>query len=498
MNKTQKGITLVALIITIIVMLILVAVTINLAINGGLFDKAKDASEKTQVEADREELHTFVIGAYTKTGLFDGELFKTNLEKSGWTVEPIIENDKTVGYTCTSQKGNVFTVDTVGNIKYVGRGEGGGVTPVDPEGPDTTPDSYAKAQELTQLEGTNVSLVAYNNLSQEMQEAVENGYVYAVLEETVGVNKVRAVVPVGYKVSNSECEITKGLVIYDGESNSNRNNEFVWIPASNMKVATLSDQYVVNTNYKEPKVISEWDIETEYDYDTQDELNAIYGNAYFTYPGTDFAYEAHYKEMAESVNKYGGFYIGRYETTVDGSNKIGSKLNENVLVANTKLGMFNNKEARWWGLYYAQRHANVSGNRNKVQTNMIWGQQWDKMIEFFGNDSSVYAAIDTNTYDKPSVISKSGQATYTNKNDNTDVIKDEILNIYDLRMNTYDWTAEAWYTSNRCTRGGTCADVYISSQPADSRGASSSSTSPNLYGANSYYYRVSSFNVYIK
>ena len=38
--KNKKGITLIALIITIIVMLILVGVTINVALNGGLFETA--------------------------------------------------------------------------------------------------------------------------------------------------------------------------------------------------------------------------------------------------------------------------------------------------------------------------------------------------------------------------------------------------------------------------------------------------------------------------
>ncbi|MBQ3145613.1 MAG: type II secretion system protein [Clostridia bacterium] len=48
MMKGQKGITLVALIITIIVMLILVGVSISVALNGGLFDNARDAARKTQ------------------------------------------------------------------------------------------------------------------------------------------------------------------------------------------------------------------------------------------------------------------------------------------------------------------------------------------------------------------------------------------------------------------------------------------------------------------
>lgn len=56
MMKSQKGITLIALVITIIVMLILVGVTITMAINGNLFDYAKDARDKTNARKEEEEL----------------------------------------------------------------------------------------------------------------------------------------------------------------------------------------------------------------------------------------------------------------------------------------------------------------------------------------------------------------------------------------------------------------------------------------------------------
>ena len=46
--RSQKGITLIALVITIIVMLILVGVTITMAVNGGLFNYAKEATERTK------------------------------------------------------------------------------------------------------------------------------------------------------------------------------------------------------------------------------------------------------------------------------------------------------------------------------------------------------------------------------------------------------------------------------------------------------------------
>ncbi len=62
--KNQKGITLIALVITIIVMLILVAVTVTIAMDGGLFTKAKTAGDDTKKEAEREELTSIVLGTY--------------------------------------------------------------------------------------------------------------------------------------------------------------------------------------------------------------------------------------------------------------------------------------------------------------------------------------------------------------------------------------------------------------------------------------------------
>ena len=54
-KHTSKGITLIALVITIIVMLILVAVTISMAINGGLFEKAGKATGDTKNAMNAEQ-----------------------------------------------------------------------------------------------------------------------------------------------------------------------------------------------------------------------------------------------------------------------------------------------------------------------------------------------------------------------------------------------------------------------------------------------------------
>ena len=54
MMKGQKGITLVALVITIIVMLILVGVSVTVALNGGLFNNAQNAVDQTSDALDIE------------------------------------------------------------------------------------------------------------------------------------------------------------------------------------------------------------------------------------------------------------------------------------------------------------------------------------------------------------------------------------------------------------------------------------------------------------
>ena len=54
--KEQKGITLIALIITIIVVLILVVVTITISLKGGLFGTASDSARQAMEQRILEEL----------------------------------------------------------------------------------------------------------------------------------------------------------------------------------------------------------------------------------------------------------------------------------------------------------------------------------------------------------------------------------------------------------------------------------------------------------
>ena len=54
MFKSEKGITLVALVITIVILIILATVSISFAVNGGLFDKAQRGADMYKNSAEDE------------------------------------------------------------------------------------------------------------------------------------------------------------------------------------------------------------------------------------------------------------------------------------------------------------------------------------------------------------------------------------------------------------------------------------------------------------
>ena len=109
--KNKNGITLIALIITIIVMLILVGVTVTVAINGGLFEKAKKGAKETTIEREKEELTSAITTAYNvETGKVDKTKLKDAL--SGWKVD----GEEGGPYTVKSQKQNIYKVAVDGTI----------------------------------------------------------------------------------------------------------------------------------------------------------------------------------------------------------------------------------------------------------------------------------------------------------------------------------------------------------------------------------------------
>ena len=64
MLKSQKGITLVALVVTIVVLIILATISISVALQGGLIGKAEGAAQwQANADAAYQELETTVVTA---------------------------------------------------------------------------------------------------------------------------------------------------------------------------------------------------------------------------------------------------------------------------------------------------------------------------------------------------------------------------------------------------------------------------------------------------
>ena len=108
MNKTQKGITLIALIITIIVLLILAVVTISAVNEGSIFAHANNAATRYSQEAERENalIHNLL-------GILPGEGTQDNPPD-----EPVVETSWTYDEsTKTYTKGDLsITADSNGYL----------------------------------------------------------------------------------------------------------------------------------------------------------------------------------------------------------------------------------------------------------------------------------------------------------------------------------------------------------------------------------------------
>ena len=393
-------------------MIILVGVTITVALNEGLFNTAQSAATNTMVEAEREQLLSAVATAYdTETGTINKAKLEANLG-TGWS---LAEGD-TAPYTVTSPKGNKFTVSADGTIEYTGNG--GGQTPGGNDNPpsgEDVPSSYTET--IADLPET-VEVIKYKDLetvaNSDIKTAVDAGKIKAVLKE----GEYIAPIPTGFEVStvSGENTISGGLVIKEGA------NEYVFMPCTEENYTEDSFGPLTETDSTSKKVL-----------DSQEQLDYYYGENYYSY-ANDFNYAQDKTDIETSINKYKGFYVGRYETTIN-NGTIGSQKGATVLTADTKLS--NDKYYRWYGLYKAQK--DLYANNSNIFSSMITSKEWDTIMTFTGYGNTTRA---TDTYTtKPDL---SGSA-YKGTADTYDLTK----NIYDLAGNVVEWTLKANDTFSR-------------------------------------------------
>ena len=84
MKRNKRGITLIALIITVIVLLILAGVTMSFVVgDNGVVTQAQKAKIRTEEEEAKEEIEIEVVGCYNDSGEIDLGLLNESLKKKG-------------------------------------------------------------------------------------------------------------------------------------------------------------------------------------------------------------------------------------------------------------------------------------------------------------------------------------------------------------------------------------------------------------------------------
>ena len=118
-TKSTKGITLIALVVTIIILLILAGVSIAMITgNNGILSQAGRAKDRTREEGAREKIQLEVMGAYDKYGNINVEKLKTNLDNNVGAdtskINDILIDGATTGKITVD--GKDFYVDGNGNV----------------------------------------------------------------------------------------------------------------------------------------------------------------------------------------------------------------------------------------------------------------------------------------------------------------------------------------------------------------------------------------------
>ena len=130
--KTQKGITLMALIITIIVMLILVGVSVSVALNTGLFKTAQGAARNTEEQKEKEQalsegdLIDSIVARVQKVKCGDyveyipnGGTYKVNDASTGVNTSEGYQTFTTEGDDFTALKWRVLNINSNGSIDLI-------------------------------------------------------------------------------------------------------------------------------------------------------------------------------------------------------------------------------------------------------------------------------------------------------------------------------------------------------------------------------------------
>ena len=418
--KEERGITLLALILTVLIMIILVAVTINVALGeGGLVDQAKWAAEQTAnlTKSEQEQLDE-LQKEFTNLMAEDSEITPPNPGPElpeGWDGDKVKPEESTDGKTVPVPIG--YTASSA-------------------SGENSVNDGFVIYEGTEEVNDSNVSTA----------KTSRNQFVWIPVEDIS-------------QIANQ----TNGT---DGKGRQNYQGKLYDFSTSG---ATEKSSYGQGTeSYREPDIVTEYDGDSEY--------LSILGLSSSSEFKTQLQEE--YNEMIESVDKYGGFYIGRYET----GNLAENTSTEPVVVK----GNNSNNNANW---YYMYQNSKLIGANKNVASTMIWGSMFDRVLIWLTEtgDKTYSDLMDSSSWGN---YSDSTGAAATNSGDKQPTGTNDAWqanNIYDLAGNVWDWTIEAFDTYYRVLRGG-YYDSTGSNYPASYRDYNIPSSTGSYTGSRSALY----------
>lgn len=462
----ETGITLVALVVTIVVLLILAGITITYVFgDNGIIKLAQKAKNETETAAQKEQdelrnLLNIQKGEEGGENEKPGEEFDPSKPKAegislnakfcvvtggdSWTndfkLKPTITpEDANQIVAWKSSDESIATVDNDGNVKATANGKGGDIEII-----------------ATTKDGTDLSVKC--EVRVEMFGAINDAntvYTDSSSQETYK----EVTIPKDYAVATSDNinKIDGGLVIQD-----NNGNQFVWVPVNETAFSKMINE--TNHTGNSYNFLNSGTSKIEYDasgYREPDSLTTYDDtSSYFTDAGIAGVMNAEtfktrlqsdFNSMEASVKKYHGFFIGRYET---------GNLEENstnvpvVQRGNKKIGNVN------WYYIYAQGQR-IAKN-DKVISSMIWGCQWDRTTEWIVTRNGGNYALATNSIEwgnyKDTTFEYLDTDGITKKKSTNEMIptgsteRNKQNNIYDMAGNVFDWTIEANNTYNRVRR----------------------------------------------
>ena len=477
--KNKNGITLIALVITIIVLLILAGVSIAmLSGDNSILGRASSARETSGTRQIEERVKLAYTGALTNgKGIINQESLEEELTKEFGA--------KGTAYTIAdSETGTEWVV----TVKGTGTQADVPVTLQKPGNVASTPEATPiPASNLTPAELTAIETNNTNNPTDQIQEVANEDIQNSNLKNT---NKIRAVLK---GTETTEIPIPVDCTYVTGTENtgvviSYKESEFVWVPVPNAIYESSKDDKLPKSN--STGSLTEGHNYTPMAIDVSGHYkgllytyinNDITNGAYLLYPSTSSQYqgssskyrepatlsskdvdsenylseiglmantfateiENQYDAMVTSVAQYGGFYVGRYETSING-NTVASVEGEYPMTDSTSSGN------KWYGMYDKQKKfsgidlSTGEANSDKLQSSMIWGSQYDAMLNW---------ALKGTDKTKVNFTGNANMSEY-NRLRTGSTSTDVINNIYDLEGNQQEWTLEAHSNGNRAWRGG--------------------------------------------